>query len=151
MPYRFRPTLSSHVPSRKRGLALIAFANQRLAPREDYSGEVDAELAALRMHISPGPRLPSQCEMCGDTCFSRTCDSCLRLLRREVALLHRKHSPPSDPIWAVCRHPSSRTLCLDHSHSDGLARGYVCFRCNAALALLDRNPGQFEDYVHSIN
>ena len=64
MPRHWRPTLFSHVQSRKRGIALLDFANGSLDPAPEHDGQFDAALAKLRAHLTPGPRLPGQCDLC---------------------------------------------------------------------------------------
>ena len=111
MPRHWRPTLFSHVPSRKRGIALLDFANGSLDPAPEHDGQFDAALAKLRAHLTPGPRLPGQCDLCAAPYSLRTCPDCEIMLRKEVGLLHRKHGPPpEDRVCGVCRHMSSKTL-----------------------------------------
>lgn len=54
---------------------------------------------------------------------------------------------------AVCRRlPKRIRLGVDHRHSDGLTRGFLCMRCNKALAYLSDDPDSVRrlgDYLDS--
>ena len=140
----FRPTLDTHVPSLTRGLAIKAHATTATLP--SLTDDYDGQLAALRAHLQPGPQQRGHCALCGEQSpTSGTCGDCKKLLARELVLLKRRHGPPpEDRRCPVCRHTSSKTLHLDHHHGTGVARGYICNRCNAAVGLYDRSPGAFE-------
>ena len=146
MPWK-PPTLESHVPSFKRGMALAAAA---LSTMQSNNTEYDRALAELRSHLPHGPALPGTCHMChaAHAAPSNTCHDCNKLLRKELYLLKKKHgTPPADNKCEVCKHVSPKTLSLDHHHGRGHARAWVCTRCNAGLSLFDRNPGRFMAFV----
>ena len=55
---------------------------------------------------------------------------------QQRALLKSQHSR-----CAMCDCPlggdSGNTPCLDHDHTTGMARGYLCTSCNTAIAIFD--------------
>jgi hypothetical protein len=75
--------------------------------------------------------------------FDSRCDSC-----RKIACIARNHniSPSkyrellalSGGKCSICG-TSSKRLCLDHCHTSGRLRGFVCNRCNMAIAPFDGN------------
>ena len=137
-----RPTLASHVPSLKRGLAIVEHAHKTM---ESETDQYDERLSSIRANVAHGPRRPSDCVICGGgrDSANTTCHSCKLMLSKELRLLKLKHRQPVGRVCGLCGHTSRKTLHLDHNHYTGEARGYVCNRCNAAVALYDQDPGRF--------
>src|SRR5262245_17721506 len=40
-------------------------------------------------------------------------------------------------VCAICRQKSERPLGIDHCHSSGKVRGFLCFKCNAGLGMFN--------------
>lgn len=47
---------------------------------------------------------------------------------------------PRPPVCECCGGQSTRTLHLDHSHTTGAFRGWLCTNCNTAIGKLGDNP-----------
>ena len=78
------------------------------------------------------------------------CVACKRMLSAEVRLVRVKHGPPPDGgECCICSRTSLRSLCLDHCHATGVARGYVCQRCNAGMSLVDNHRSLFDVHMES--
>jgi len=48
--------------------------------------------------------------------------------------------PARPSVCVVCVIPSNRTLTIDHDHSTGMFRGWLCTHCNSALGHARDNP-----------
>lgn len=60
-------------------------------------------------------------------------------------------------LCAICFRPEKiknkktgqvRSLAIDHRHSDGKARGLLCFECNTALGKLEKNWNRLMEYLN---
>jgi len=151
----FRPTLDVHVPFKRRGEQYLRHIERVMPPKDGYDGEADAKLALLRDGLDErrgaegGGTYRCVCcntqPMAAKSCY---CSACKSMLSAEVRLLRTKHGPPPDDgVCCICERVSSRSLCLDHDHSTGVARGYVCHRCNAGVSLVDNHRSEFDAHM----
>lgn len=54
------------------------------------------------------------------------------------------------PSCVVCGKHVGLSICLDHCHKTGAFRGWLCYRCNTALGMVDDSPERLEalsDYL----
>lgn len=151
---RFKPTFATHVQTRAEGERYLCHRDKEMQPREGYDGSADARLALLREGFEERRAETGvgrfRCVCCKTrpiahgSCY---CIDCKRDLGAEVRLLRAKHGPPPDGgVCCICSRAQSRSLCLDHCHATGVARGYVCQRCNAGMSLVDNHRSLF--HVH---
>lgn len=68
---------------------------------------------------------------------SHTCKSCIKKQNQDVKVLRELNPPPKDSCCELCG-VHSENLHLDHDHTDGSFRGYLCANCNQGL-------GKFKD------
>ena len=69
----------------------------------------------------------------GRILFKHTCKTCRSDQARARAVLKRRHTrPPLGVDCPICERRTSRPV-LDHDHSTGLFRGWICNDCNNAL------------------
>ena len=54
-------------------------------------------------------------------------------------------------VCAVCRHPDSRRLVVDHDHKINRVRGLLCGQCNTAIGLLKENPKTLKRAINYLN
>src|SRR6266540_3602144 len=63
-----------------------------------------------------------------------------RVLKVDSARAHALIWVRKNGLCDICRAPGP--LNIDHRHSDGLIRGFLCVHCNTAIGLLENsNPG----------
>lgn len=53
----------------------------------------------------------------------------------------------STPHCPICEKKFIRTPCLDHCHKTGALRGFLCFKCNTALGLLNDSVGVMQKAI----
>jgi len=73
---------------------------------------------------------------------SHTCKACIKKQNKDVSLLRLEHPPPADSCCELCG-AFNQHLHLDHDHTDGSFRGYLCANCNQGL-------GKFKDNVSKL-
>lgn len=106
------------------------------------------------------------CSKCGETkpvdlfykrkgklgAFSDTCKECTKLVIKSSRLKrffnitleeHTRVLEGQEKKCAICKRPLTLPN-LDHSHSTGETRGFLCFRCNKGLAMFSDNPNWLE-------
>lgn len=151
----FKPTLDVYVPFKRRGEEYLRHVERTMPSKDGYDGEVDAKLALLRNGLDERRGAEGsgkyRCVCCKTqpmalkSCY---CSACKSMLSAEVRLLRIKHGPPPDgAVCCVCERESLKSLCLDHDHKTGIARGYVCHRCNAGVSLVDNHRSEFDAHM----
>lgn len=149
-----KPSLTRHVRTRRAAEQLISYQNNELPALESYDERVDDQLSVIRGRFED--RFSSQsrgsCFCCRSLPADGTyCVECKGDLRREVALLKKKHGLPQTTTCAICKMDETRKrLSLDHCHKTGKARGFICDYCNKAISLLDNNPDKFYKHVEAL-
>lgn len=82
----------------------------------------------------------------GSECRRADCKDCRRALAQQRANLRKRIEEPSeDHVCPVCTrsHDEVDTWCLDHCHTTGAFRGWICNNCNVAI-------GNFKDNIQSM-
>jgi len=81
------------------------------------------------------------------TYYEVLCDTHLKekWARKNEARIRRKYGvgrAPEDAKCAICGHrrASARDICIDHDHSTGKFRGYLCHKCNRGIGFLKDDP-----------
>jgi hypothetical protein len=69
-----------------------------------------------------------------------TCKECHNTLTRTAARKIRAERHEPDHCELCGRHRGARRLCLDHDHTNGRFRGWLCFPCNMGLGQLQDRP-----------
>jgi len=73
------------------------------------------------------------------------------IFAEEIALLEAELSRQCG-ICATPENPSGRLLSLDHNHTTGEFRGYLCIRCNFMVGRLEQEGSQLpSDFVELLN
>ena len=76
-------------------------------------------------------------KLSGNIYYKSTCANCIAEETSTTRALRKLHQPPNDAPCECCGHLSR--LFLDHCHSTGGFRGYLCQQCNVGLGNLGDN------------
>ena len=69
------------------------------------------------------------------TYYKHTCKKCRNKQKAILAKLHKDNPKPSDCTCPICK-GENKELVLDHNHSTGEFRGWICNDCNTAMGKL---------------
>jgi len=76
-------------------------------------------------------------KLSGKVYYKSACNLCVAEEGSATRALRKLHQPPGDASCECCGRPSK--LFLDHCHSTGRFRGYLCQQCNVGLGNLGDN------------
>ena len=148
-----KPSFKTHIPNHATAHRLLAYLSNQGNLVKDSCWQEDLAKAAkprseINNRVNKSRTINSSCRCCKSVPSEKNnsyCAACKKNLNSELYFLKKAYSPQKGDVCSLCK-KRCKKICLDHCHSTGEARGWICLRCNASCSLVSNDFNGFEVY-----